>query len=401
MDLGQEHLSAAAGMGKARPIYFGEQETCALIKSFAPQIILYRPVADSLRLHNFAMTAIEQGLDKGAKLAIWLMDDWPARLEEKHPGEFRRLDRDLRSLLAQANVNFAISRGMANVFGKRYGVHFKVAHNAVAPEEWPKTTREKKRNIVIRYAGSLAPDMSRESVNNVARAVSSLAKRGVPVRFEGRTQKHWMYEYGAELNTMKAVSFKRSNLDASAYRRWLCGADILLIAYNFDKATRTYLNYSFANKIPETMAAGTAILAYGPETLETIAYLRNSGAAMMVMQENETVLKNAILSLVYNNSKRMSLGETARTHAFRFFDARDSKAQFKQALTSDIVSHDTQPKAASSSICLVAAPPLSIYRRVAAAIHENAPVVFKVLSAFAKILRLVYARARASPSNEK
>src|SRR3546814_2418481 len=61
----------------------------------------------------------------------------------------------------------------------------------------------------------------------------------------------------------------------SEYERTLAKSDALLIAYNFDPASTGYIGYSLANKMPECLASGAPLLAYGPRGVATIDYLRS------------------------------------------------------------------------------------------------------------------------------
>src|SRR3546814_20426156 len=57
------------------------------------------------------------------------------------------------------------------------------------------------------------------------------------------------------------------------YERTLSEADALLIAYNFDPASIGYIGYSLANQMPECLASGAPLIAYGPRDVATIAIL--------------------------------------------------------------------------------------------------------------------------------
>ena len=381
MDMGRGHIGLATGANSPRILLPEIAQAARFIETFNPQIILYRPVADSSEFHTFSMAVIKAGLAAGGKCALWMMDDWPTRLEQTDPTQFQLMNTDLRNLFAQSSINFAISNGMARTFEERYGVTFEVAHNGIIPEEWPAHTRKKNNKITIRYAGSLAPDTTKDSVATVAKLVSNLAQQGVNVRLEGRTQKHWMQEQGRALNKLEAVSFAPSNFSEAAYRQWLSEADILLVAYNFDAATRTYLKYSFANKVPENLAAGAAILAYGPDELETISYLKNSNTACMVTQEDETKLQQALMTLINNRDERETLGIAAREHAFRTFNLNEMKRQFRTALAQTMSPpskslHDpSDGMGARKTIDAIAGPyvPRTIYRQIADKVNERAP----------------------------
>ncbi len=334
MDIAHGRLGAAAGCDAPQAISSNDYDAQRLVAAFKPQVVLYRPVADSPALHQFALTAIDAALPRGAGLALWMMDDWPARIKSANLVQFQALDKNLRELFSKSTLNFAISDGMAEAFGRRYGVKFEVAHNGVDPSAWPLRSKNPPSDIVVKYAGSLAPDTTQDSVADVAKAISRLAQKGLRVRLEGRTQSTWMETAGRALSALEAVTFDASDLDEGAYRQWLAEADILLVAYNFDAATRTYLKYSFANKLPETMAAGAAILAYGPGDLETLNYLRRSQTALMVTSQRPQELEAAIATLVKDQTKRAALAAAARDHAFTHFNLKHMKARFRKSLSS-------------------------------------------------------------------
>src|SRR3546814_11387518 len=67
----------------------------------------------------------------------------------------------------------------------------------------------------------------------------------------------------------------------SEYERTLAKSDALLIAYNFDPASTGYIGYSLANKMPECLASGAPLLAYGPRGVATIEIGRASCRAIV------------------------------------------------------------------------------------------------------------------------
>lgn len=395
LDMGQGYLAAAAGVGDPRILPRDGDVAAQLVEAFRPQVMLYRPVADSAAFHDCAMASIRAGLEGGAGLAIWMMDDWPARLETDDPARFAEMDRDLRFLFSKSSLNFAISGGMAKAFAARYGAAFDVAHNGVAPADWPPREKPLRKDVIIRYAGSLAPDTTRDSVSAAASAVARLAQKGVALRMEGRTQPHWMEREGKALNRLKNVSFAASNMEESAYRQWLCEADILLVAYNFDAATRAYLRYSFANKLPETMASGAAILGIGPSDLETLGVLGESNAALMVSDNDPEQIEAAIEKLVSDKAMRETLGARARDYAFTQFNLPQMKTRFKDALAGIACDSAPETAGANAAIEAVAGPevPPSAYRRIADSINRNAPFVGDALRPVAQTLRRVLKRS--------
>src|SRR3546814_18344607 len=75
--------------------------------------------------------------------------------------------------------------------------------------------------------------------------------------------------------------------------RTLAKSDELLIAYNFDPASTGYIGYSLANKMPECLASGAPLLAYGPRGVAPIAYLEAAGIAEEATEQGGSGLADA------------------------------------------------------------------------------------------------------------
>lgn len=301
-----------AGFGKAR-IYRGTERSLSLIRAFQPDLLIYRPLPTAPLLHHLACTL---ALEDGVPLLLWFMDDWPERLRATSPAEADAIERDLRRLAQRASGCFAISASMASAFHERYGgPPYQVAHNGVRPEDWsfPRIPRSENDPILLRYSGALAPDMSLASMISLAQAVSKLAASGKPVQLEIRTQKTWLRQYAHKFRSLPGVSIGSASGSQADYRRWIAGADIGIIAYNFDDETIRYTRYSFANKLPELMAAGSAVLAIGPTDIETIRYLQTHGVAAIANRPD--VLPEVLLDLVNNPARRHALAAAAQEYA--------------------------------------------------------------------------------------
>lgn len=270
------------------------EEMLAALEAFRPEIVLYRPLVDKPYLHDFAMSYLDQ---TDVPLVTWLMDDWPARLFAEDKVRFAPMDRDLQRLLKRSALRLSICDAMSRAFAKRYGVPFVAYANGIAPDFWPDPAPQKAGPTVLRYAGGLAPDMNSLSVQRVAQAVEDLAKSGVDIRFEINTQSWWKVQSGHLFDGFKATTIESVKRSFSEYVQWLREADCLLIAYNFDHASLQYVRYSMANKTPECLASGAAILAHGPRDVATVDYLAETGAAQIVDRADKTALKTALLAL--------------------------------------------------------------------------------------------------------
>jgi FkbM family methyltransferase len=327
-----DRLGVSVGDGLARYIESDEATARAIVTAFRPQIVLYRPVADIPALHEFAMLLVKAAREIcGASLALWMMDDWAERLRVEDPPRHAVLDRELRELLAMSAANFAISEGMAALFGDRYAATFEVARNGVIQAQWPERAA-RRGPVKVRYAGALAPDTASDSVFAAAQAVSRLASGGRDIVFEGRTQNTWYAQSKSRYRRLKGVSMRRATMSNADYRLWLSEADIILVAYNFDEATRRYLKYSFANKFPEALASGAAVLVYGPLDIETVSFAERSGAAMVVSDPAPGAIESALANLAQDAARRAVLGAAGRHLAFTRFDLDTARAAMRRRL---------------------------------------------------------------------
>lgn len=297
------------------------------IDAFDPEIILYRPLADRPGLHDFAMQEIAA---RQRPLVTWIMDDWPTRLEAEDPERFAKMDRDLRALLAQSALRLSICDAMSEAFEARYGVPFKAYANGIDPQQWQRRRRGGS-GLLLRYAGGLAPDMNAEAVQRVARAVAELAAEGADIRFEINTQPWWKKQSGHLFDGLQAVSLSAETRSPQDYREWVCEADALLIAYNFDEISLRYVRYSMANKLPECLASGAALLVHGPREIATVAYAEGTGAAELVADPDQQELKQALRRLM-DPDRRSRLCAAGRAVA----EERHSLQRLAAGLAADV-----------------------------------------------------------------
>jgi len=306
----------------------GMDEILAAVRRFDPQVVYYRAV-DNDTVHKFA-ERVERELAR--PLVVHIMDDWPARLESQSPQRHAEFDASLRHLLQKARVRLAIGDDMAQVFGQRYEVPFRSLANAVDPASFPPRRRSRKPSddFVIRYTGALAEDMTFASVTEVARAVEALPD-DLRARLVIHTRSPWLESARDAFKNLGRVSVV-DQISASSYYALLQDADALLIAYNFDEASRTYVGLSMANKMPEYLASGTPVIAYGPADASTIRYLARQDAAQVIANRSESELGSQLQSLIADADRRLKIGEAARDLAFRRHSVWDIAAQFRQAI---------------------------------------------------------------------
>jgi FkbM family methyltransferase len=320
-----EQLRIEGGPGKAED----GDHPAERIAAFDPDLVLYRPVPETEVLHAFAMDLIER---TRLPLAIWIVDDWPSAEVLRDPVAAARLDADFRWLLARADARFSISPAMSTAFHERYGHAFVPIANGIDPADWSPARLRPAAPVKVRYAGSLTPNMTLASVGLVAAVVEQLAEGGTPISLEIKSRHHWRAMRAPWMDGLRHTRVESSEMSIGDYRRWLAEADILLIAYNFDAQSRDYIRYSLANKLPECLASGAAILAVGPDDVGTIATLVALGAGERVTVPAEKAIGDALRRLAASPEARFENARRAQEVAFALFDIHQTRTAFDSAI---------------------------------------------------------------------
>ena len=299
------------------------------IAAFEPDLVLYRPVPRQDALHDFAMDLITR---TNLPLALWIVDDWPSVYALEDPVRAARLEADLRWLLVRADARFSISSAMSEAFHERYGQPFVPIANGVDPADWAPAQRRAAAHVTVRYAGSLAENMTLDSVRLVARAIESLARSGVDISFEIKTTGHWLAASGGWMRGLRHTHISATALSVAEYRRWLAEAGILLIAYNFDDRSRDYIRYSLANKLPECLASGAAVVAVGPKDAGTIVAMAALDVGERLTVANERLIGQTLRRLAASSDERFDLARRGQAVAFSRFNLSQTRQAFASSV---------------------------------------------------------------------
>lgn len=283
------------------------------IRDFSPELILYRPVPDAPHLHALAMNMIDR---YRVPLVTWIMDDWPTRLQREDSDQYAALDADLRALLDASADRLSICDAMSVAFGERYGVPFRAFANGVYPKAWPRPRTRPPGPFRLRYGGSLADNMTLQSVVRLAQAAEELAEEGTDIVFEIKTRPDWARLAAKHFKGLERTEFITGDLIYEEYASWLSDADAVVIAYNFDERSIDYVRYSMANKLPECFASGAVVFAHGPKDVATIDYIAKTDAAVVVAEPDVEALKKELRTLAENPFLRLDYAVRAQAYIF-------------------------------------------------------------------------------------
>ena len=316
-------------IGAARNSKLSRPEIIERCKQFSPDVVYFRPI-DSEALFDITQEVLQV---TKSSLMVHIMDDWPERLifdgnQELHGA----LDGKLRGLLQQASTRLSICREMSDVYERRYGGDWFPLANGVDISNFPRKnwgirpSPSSANPFVVRYMGALADDLNFDSICDIARVISQIGKQ-YHVVFEIYTMPWYLDKAKMEFSDYANV-FVHGLVNEDVYAEKICSADAIVITYNFDSRSYAYIGLSLANKLPECLATGVPILAYGPMKVATISTIFDLHCAKVVSVRDDSVLRNGLLSLINDFSECNRLGEYGRKLAEERFAKDVVQAKF-------------------------------------------------------------------------
>ena len=308
--------------------------TLAWVRAFAPQVVYYRPQPRRGHLHPLVLDWLDSD---PAALILHVMDDWLAPMRPNEPLAWQVWRQDLDWLAGRAAVRLAISPSMAAHCRDRHGGGaWKVLANGIDPADWPARDRPSGGGCVgggrpfdLLFAGALAEDMNRAAVRDVAEAVDAINRAAgrLLMRFEVRVLPPWRHAARVLASDLVGVAASvGDDPDPGAYRARLRTADGVLIAYAFDEISRAHTRHSMANKLPEALASGAAVVGYGPADQATLAALAGTDAALLVTERDPDHLRAALIRLVEDADLSARLGAAGRRLALEQYTLAPRRA---------------------------------------------------------------------------
>ena len=312
-----------------------KEEILAWCESFKPDIIFARPI-DRPHFYWWLPQALSQEL--GIPYVTNVMDDWPARYEAREDlaeddTSKSLLKQNLQNMFDGAAANIGISPQMCQAYQQRYGNEFVPFHNCIDVSEWSKTTKsyEIEGEFSLLYLGVVTEDKELWSLKDIRDTVLALRKKGYPVKMQIYSAPFCQSTIEQHLASDPSVEYA-GYVHPSKLPQILSQADLLVLPINFDAASLKYVGYSIQTKVPEYMASGTPILAYGPSVSPNINYATRENWGLVVDRPDRDLLEKAIVSVIENLELRAELGKYARDLAFRNHDARMIRNAYRQLL---------------------------------------------------------------------
>ena len=197
-----------------------------------------------------------------------------------------------KKLVKYSQQYFCISEAMCDFYKEQFGKSGIVLMNTtkLIREELGKEKSDK--NLVISYIGNLDYDRWRNLVD-IANVIEH-KKLDSKIEFNvySGESNHKIIEI---MNTTKNLSFK-GKISSSEVINKIKESDILLHVENFDKANINNVKYSVSTKIPDLLASGKLLMAYGPKEVESINYIMRNNAGIIIDNVND--IANVLSDLI-------------------------------------------------------------------------------------------------------
>lgn len=270
-------------------------------------------------------------------LVVHFMDDWP--MSAYRGGLLgalarRRMRRLLDEALRGARVRLGICDAMSRAYEQRYGVPFRSFQNTVDVARWSADAPSEAAGGVaeVLYVGSVLAGGQLESLVDCCHAVAELGREGMPVRLAihspaGHTQPH-----RERLALAPNIAIEDAITDDEVFFRRLRDARVLLLPVDFDLRTVRFLRYSMPTKVPAYLAAGTPVLAYGPDEVAQIQYARDADWAHVVSRRGVPDLKEGLRRILSDAALRERISRNARRTALERHDASRVRREFQATL---------------------------------------------------------------------
>jgi glycosyltransferase involved in cell wall biosynthesis len=296
------------------------------VGEFKPDVIY--TVLGSVRMMNIVLDLSKQF---NIPVIPHFMDDWPATTYARQPLlALPRLvlNRKLKSILARSYVGLTICDDMSVEFSRRYKKRFVAFMNCVQWQDRKDASAPNDHQIItFGYAGGL--HLNRwKSLVGITQALQGLKDAGVAVALEIYAPAADIVKYSSCFEEYSVVqSF--ATLHAYEICEKLSTLDVLLHVESFLQEDSQYTRLSVSTKIPQYMISARPILAYGPEFLSSIRYVRNTGAGLVVTSEDDVpALSEAASALIRAPKLRAQLGENGRRLACERHDATKERPRF-------------------------------------------------------------------------
>jgi hypothetical protein len=222
---------------------------------------------------------------------------------------------------------------MAAEYSRRYGGVFEPLMQSVEAETVNRSMTPPPARVGVRFTftGGMTPNRW-QPLAAIGRALLELRTEGVDAEFHVYSSPQDLETYGGVFRQMAPAVRIAGTADPGDIPAIHRDADVLVHVEAFDDDTRRYTRFSFSTKIPQYLAAGRCVFAYGPAELASIRYIGDSGAGVAESGESPDAVRNTLRRIILNPALREQAGHTAVSLAITRHDAATQRERFRHVL---------------------------------------------------------------------
>lgn len=272
------------------------------IKEFNPDVILLAS-GNYAFIYNIALKA-SQITNK--PLVVSCVDDYYMhnRNESSLLGRitYNSFMKTVRKTMSRAKRIFTICDNMARSYEKLFGIPCNVLHTGA--EE--KDVRLSENADNISYLGNLGFNRYKQLIK-LSHALGKINGGYIDVYSSERTT-----EYIDALKAEPNIRF-HGEISAGEVLEVMSNSKIVIHTEDFEEEMKLLTRYSVSTKIAESLMYGPCLLAYGPEGIASIDYLKEHGAAYVITDKDD--LEDCLSEVLSNTQLRAEIIKNARSLA--------------------------------------------------------------------------------------
>lgn len=256
------------------------RELLKWVDDFAPDAVFFAS-GDYSFMYRIAL---EIAKHRKIPLFVTCMDDYYLHNLNKDSalGRFahRLFMRQVKRTMEYAESLFVICDKMAEDYSKLFSKPCHVLHT---PASFAGPLQEEKKGGVA-YLGNLGLNRHRQLVR-LGRAIKELNMENAPKAIDVYSSEP-REEILRELTPENGIVFHGS-VSAGEVRRIIGESMAVIHTESFEEDMKERVRYSVSTKIADSLASGTCLLAYGPDDVASVEYVKKNHAAFVITEKDD------------------------------------------------------------------------------------------------------------------
>jgi glycosyltransferase involved in cell wall biosynthesis len=304
------------------------------IEEFKPELIY--STLGSIRMVNTV-----QRISRHLSIPVvpHFMDDWLSTYSVNGKSILTSIQRSIARnmttrLVKDVHFGLGICDDMATEYSQRYQRNFFSFMNPV--EVIPDYTVSKRgvtgtcSQVRFVYIGGL--HLSRyKNLKDIGNVISGLHKEGHNIQLHIYAPSRDIMQYGSFLTIDNSVQVC-GTLSSNDIHKTLCEYDVAVHVESFSKKRALFTRLSLSTKIPQYLAAGLPVLAYGPADVASCRYVSDYECGYVVGKRDSIALVNAIHDLASSLELRLQLGRNSWNVASERHEIHKEQERFRKKL---------------------------------------------------------------------